>query len=91
MRPDVVAVKIRKNFLLTQREEMITEGIKANDYNACYEKTMFDVISRGELYEIREINTGLTFFIEKGAFSDKGRSEGRTASIKGNVEGHKGY
>jgi len=69
---------------------MVT-GVKANEYNATFEEAVFDVISRGKLYEIREMNSGTTFFIEKGAFSDKGRSEGRTASIKGNVEGHKGY
>lgn len=67
------------------------EGVKANDYNATWEEAVFDIISRGALFEIREVNSGITFFIEKGAFSDKGRSEKRTARFEGNVKGHKGH
>ena len=46
-------------------------GVKANDYNATYTEAVFDVVDRGEVYEIREFNSGMTFFINKGAFNDK--------------------
>lgn len=65
------------------------QGVKANNYNATFEEAAFDVIEWEKVYEIREINSGITFFIEKGAFSDKGRSETRTARFEGNVKGHK--
>jgi hypothetical protein len=64
-------------------------GVRANEYNATFEEGVFDIISRGELFEIREMNSGTTFFIEKGAFSDKGRSKTRVARFEGNVERHK--
>ena len=57
-------------------------GVKANDYNATYEETLFDVIPRSGVYEIREVDSGITFFIDKGAFNDTGRSEERTATVK---------
>ena len=70
---------------------MAVIGVRANEYNATFEEGVFDIISRGELFEIREMNSGTTFFIEKGAFSDKGRSETRTARFEGDVKGHKVY
>ena len=60
---------------------MVT-GVKANDYNATYEEAVFDVIPRGSLYEIREFNSGLAFFIDKGAFNDTERSEERVKTAK---------
>lgn len=68
---------------------MRVTGVKANDYNATYETTVFEVIERGELYEILDTESGVAFFIEKGVFSDKGRSETRVVRFEGNVEGHK--
>ena len=65
-------------------------GVKANDYNATWEKAAFEIIPRNSLYEIREINSGLTFFIDKGAFNDEERSETRTNTTKGHGERHKG-
>ena len=66
----------------------MVQGIKANDYNATWEEAVFDVIDRGELYEIREFNSGMTFFIDKGAFDDiKRRKEG----IKTNQRHDRGY
>ena len=64
-------------------------GVKANDYNATYENTLFDVIPRNGVYEIREIDSGLTFFIDKGAFDDKEGSKTGTRTIKGHGERYK--
>lgn len=63
-------------------------GVKANDYNATWEEAVFDVISRGELYEIREMNSGTTFFIDKGAFNDAKGSKERITAVKRYGEGH---
>ena len=63
-------------------------GIRANDYNATYEETAFDIIPRGRLLEIRDIESGIAFFIEKGAFDDTGRSKTRVKTYKGDGEGH---
>ena len=63
-------------------------GVKANDYNATYEETLFDVIPRNGLYEIREIDSGLTFFIDKGAFDDQKRSQKGVSTTKGHGKGH---
>ena len=63
-------------------------GLKLNSYNATYEEAVFDVIPRGRIFEIREFNSGLSFFIDKGAFDDEKRSETRTAKYQGHGEGH---
>jgi len=68
----------------------VTRGIKANDYNASYTEGVFEVIAREEIYEIRELNSGTAFFIDKGAFHDnKGRKEG-TKTDQRHDWGHKG-
>ena len=63
-------------------------GVKANDYNATWEEAVFDVVSRDEIYEIREMNSGTTFFIDKGAFNDAERGKKRTTTYKRYVEGY---
>ena len=68
----------------------VVEGVRLNEYNATYEEGIFDITLRGELYEIREVNSGTTFYIEKGVFDDEGRSQEGAKAIKGNVEGHTG-
>ena len=57
-------------------------GVKANDYNATYEEVMIDVIARDKVYEIREVNSGLTLFIDKDAFNDSTRSKKRADGSK---------
>ena len=64
------------------------QGIKLNSYNASYEETVFDVVDRGKIYEIREHNSGISFFISKGAFNDSTRSEKRVETTKGTGERH---
>lgn len=64
-------------------------GVKANDYNASYEEVMFDVIARDKVYEIRDVNSGLTFFIDKDAFYDNTRSKKRVNGNKDISEGHR--
>lgn len=49
--------------------QQVTEGYKANGYNATYEKTTFIIRTRHEdrhiiVKEITEINTGITFIYE---------------------------
>lgn len=67
----------------------MVRGIKANDYDATYTEAVFDVIDRGKIYEIREMNSGMAFFIDKGAFNDEKRSEKGIKTHKGNGEGYK--
>ena len=43
----------------------MVQGLKLNSYNATYEEAVFDVIPRGRIYEIREFNSGISFFIDK--------------------------
>ena len=64
-------------------------GVKSNDYDATYKTTAFDVIPRNGLFEIREIDSGLTFFIDKGAFDDKEGSKTGTRTIKRHGERYK--
>lgn len=67
---------------------MIVPGVKLNGYDAVYEKAIFDVVLRGRNYEIRDHNSGITFFIDREAFSDKEGREKRTKATKGHGEGH---
>ena len=65
-------------------------GIRANDYNATYEETAFEIIPRGGVYEIRDIESGIAFFIEKGEFDDQKRSKTRVVTYQGDGERHTG-
>lgn len=69
----------------------MVEGVKANDYNATWEEAVFDVISREQIYEIREMNSGTTFFIDKGAFNDERAGKKGVTTVKRYGEGHKVY
>ena len=66
----------------------MVRGIKANDYDATYSEAVFDVVDRGKVYEIRELNSGMAFFVDKGAFDDKEGSKKRTDTHKGDGKGH---
>lgn len=63
-------------------------GVKANDYNATYEEVALNIIERDKVYEIREVNSGMALFIDKGAFNDNSRSQKGTVGSKGTAKGH---
>lgn len=69
----------------------MVEGVKANGYNATYDEALFDVIVRDHVYEIREWNSGITFFIDKGAFDDDRKGKKGAKTIKGHDKEHQVY
>lgn len=62
-------------------------GIKADGYNANYQQVYFDIIEKEHVFEIRDVENGLTFMIDKGAFisdgigSEKGTKRDKNTSI----------
>ena len=43
---------------------MKVNGYKLNGYNATYEKTLFNVVQSGDMLEVTDINSGVTFLLE---------------------------